>query len=66
VLEVQRLWNVKAEVVSIVIGALGAVTQELSEWLKKIPIKVQTKFLQKSVLLNTAGILRRTLSISEP
>jgi len=45
VLEVQILWNVKAEVVPIVIGVLGAVTQELSEWLKKISIKVQTEFL---------------------
>jgi len=60
------LWNVKAEVVPIVIEALGTVIQELSEWLMKIPIKVQTDFLQKSVLLITAGILHRTLSISEP
>jgi len=66
VLEIQRLWNVKAEVIPIVIGALGAVTPELNDWLKKLPIKVRCDFLQKCVLLNTAGILRRTLNIFEP
>ena len=66
VLEIQRLWNVKAEVIPIVIGALGAVTPELNDWLKKLPIKVRCDFLQKCVVLNTAGILRRTLNIFEP
>ena len=66
VLEIQRLWNVKAEVVPVVIRALGAVTPEFSKWLKKLPIKLQPDFLQECVLLNTAGILCRTLNIFEP
>ena len=46
VLEIQRLWNVKAEVIPIVIGALGAVTPELNDWLKKLPIKVRCDFAE--------------------
>jgi len=49
VLEIQRLWNVKAEIIPIVIGALGAVSSDFCSWLKKLPI---TEFS----VLGTAGI----------
>ena len=42
VLEIRRLWNVKAEVIPTVIGALGAVTPELNDWL--LPLKCDVTF----------------------
>ena len=33
-LKVQRMWHVKAEIIPIVIGALGAVSPKFSDWLK--------------------------------
>jgi len=62
-LEIQRLWNVKAEIVPIVIGALGALSPKFKDWLQKLNIKLYPSVLQKSVLLETAGLLRRTLNI---
>jgi len=62
-LEIQRLWNVRAEVIPIVIGALGALSPKFEGWLQRLNIKLHPSILQKSVLLETAGLLRRTLNI---
>ncbi|XP_076740510.1 uncharacterized protein LOC143418686 [Maylandia zebra] len=35
--ELERMWRVKVTVVPVVIGALGAVTPKLGEWLQQIP-----------------------------
>ena len=35
--ELERTWKVKAKVVEVVIGALGAVAPKLEEWLQQIP-----------------------------
>ena len=35
--ELERKWAVKGSVVPVVIGALGAVTPKLREWLQQIP-----------------------------
>ena len=51
--EIKRLW--KLQIVLVVVGALGSVT--------KRPRELQTRFLQKSVLLGTARILRKVLDI---
>ena len=59
-LEIQRLWHVRAP---IVIGALGAVSPKFDDWLKSLHINLYPCTLQKSVLLETAGLLRRTLNI---
>ena len=61
--EVARLWNVEAKVVPIVVGALGAVTPNLSKHLDTIIIGVTTWIepLQKAALLGTARLLRRVL-----
>ena len=60
--EVKRLWDLrKVQVVPIVIGALGSVTNDLDVWLEKIGITIKTAFLQKTALLGTARILRKVL-----
>ena len=53
----------KATVVPVVIGALGAVTPKLEEWLQQIPGKTSDISVQKSAVLGTAKILRRTLKL---
>ena len=45
--EVARLWNVKAKVVPIVVGALGAVKPNLSKHPDAIGVPTRIKLLQK-------------------
>ena len=59
--EVAQLWNVKAKVVPIVVGALGAVTPNLSKHLDAIGVTTRIELLQKAALLGTARLLRRVL-----
>ena len=57
--------EVKAKVVPVVIGALGAVTPKLEEWLQQIPGTTSELSVQKSAVLKTAKILRRTLKLPD-
>ena len=57
--EIQKLWNC-VSVVLVVIGALGAVTENLMMWVAKIGTPGILNLLQKSCLLATGKILRRT------
>ena len=59
--EVARLWNVKAKVVPIVVGALGVITPNLSKHLDAIGVTTRIELLQKAALLGTAHLLRRVL-----
>uniref|UniRef100_A0A3B3HW39 Reverse transcriptase domain-containing protein n=1 Tax=Oryzias latipes TaxID=8090 RepID=A0A3B3HW39_ORYLA len=61
--ELEKAWKVKVTVVPVVIGALGAVTPKLEEWLQQIPGKISDISIQKSAVLGTAKILRRTLKL---
>ncbi|XP_078808275.1 uncharacterized protein LOC144994388 [Oryzias latipes] len=61
--ELEKAWKVKVTVVPVVIGALGAVTLKLEEWLQQIPGKTSDLSVQKSAVLRTAKILRRTLKL---
>ena len=57
------MWSVWAAVVSIVIGALGAVTPKLDWWLQQIPGTTSKISVQKNTLLETAKILLKTLRL---
>ena len=61
----QKLWNVKATVIPVVVDASGAVSEELENHLKTIGKPIAIGCLQKTALLGTAVILRRVLSFSE-
>ena len=63
-IELGKLWKLKAEVVPVVVGALGTIPQNLKFYLKKIDILIITLCLQKTVIPGTAFILRRVLGIS--
>ena len=60
-IEIQRLWNVKAEVISVVIGALGAVSTNLEGHLQRTPGVHDMRKLMKEAILGSAHILRRVL-----
>ena len=61
--ELEKTWKVKTTVVPVVIGALGAVTPKLEQWLKQIPGTTSDISVQKCAVLGTAKILRRTLKL---
>ena len=61
--ELERMWKVKAKVVPVVEGALGAVTPKLGEWLQQIPGTASELSVQEIAELGTAKILPRTLKL---
>ena len=62
-LEIARMWGAKTATVPAVIGALGLIKKGIGKHLDKIPGKIRVEELQKTVLLGTAHILRKTLSL---
>ena len=64
-LEIARMWEKEALIVPIIIGALGSIPNDLECNLNKLGISYNVGALQKSVLLGTANILRKVLSIKQ-
>ena len=63
-LEISRMWNVKASVVPIIVGALGA-KNKILDWLALLGVdEKRYGIIQQVALLGTANILRKVLSIS--
>ena len=62
IIEIQRMWNVKADVIPVIIGATGTISKSLRQYLSNIPGKHEIKELQKkTAILGTAHILRKVL-----
>jgi hypothetical protein len=59
--EIREIWAMKKEVIPIAVGALGAVSNKLDKWIDKLGIHIRIELLQKTALLGTARILRRSL-----
>ena len=59
----QKIWNVKAKIIPIVVGSLGAIPKQFRNRLKQIGITAGTAHLQKTFVLGTARILRKVLEI---
>ena len=53
----------KVIVVPVVIGALGSVSVNFKEYMKRFSVKVRLEVIQKTALLGTAKILRKVLSL---
>ena len=62
-IEIQRMWNMKTEVISIVIGALGTIKKGMENNIRNVSGAMNIKPFQKTCLLGTAKILRKVLSI---
>ncbi|XP_077138906.1 uncharacterized protein LOC143804564 [Ranitomeya variabilis] len=61
--ELNKMWKVKATVILAVLGALRTVTPKLEECLQQIPGATSELSVQKSAMLGTAKMLRRTLKL---
>ena len=62
--ELYRLWSLKTiDIVPIIVGALGAVSKKLGDYISKLGLSTQIALIQKTALLGTARILRRVLQM---
>ena len=64
-LEIARIWDKETIIVAIITGALGSIPNNLQCYWEKLGISYNVVTLQKSVLLGTATILRKALSIKQ-
>jgi hypothetical protein len=61
-IEIQRVWNVKAKVKPVIIGATGAISKLFRKYVSNISRNHEVKELQKRAILGTAHILRKVLT----
>ena len=61
--ELQKISNVKVMIIPLVLGSLGAIPKQFGNRLKQIGITVGAAQVQKTVLLETAILLRKVLEI---
>ena len=61
--ELQKIWNVKAKIIPLVVDSLCAIPKQFGNRLKQIGMKAGTAQVQKTVLLGTTRILRKILEI---
>ena len=59
--ELGRLWEVRPKVIPIIVGALGTISNRLISYLAEVGADMSFETIQKSALLGTAQILRKTL-----
>ena len=59
------MWGVKAQVIPVIVGGLGAVTRNLGDNLAKIPGAPDAYMCQKICLLGSKKILRDVLRRSK-
>ena len=59
--EIERMWNVKTNVITVIIGATGTISKSFIKYLSNIPGNLEVKELQKTAILGTAHTLRKVL-----
>ena len=60
--EIRKMEKVKTEVIPLVIGALGAVTDNLSRYLTSLDVPYIQTCMQKSAVIGTSIILKKVLN----
>jgi hypothetical protein len=58
-IEIQRMWNVKTKVITVIIDATGTISKSFRKYVSNIPGHYEVKELQKTAILGTAHILRK-------
>jgi hypothetical protein len=61
-IEIQRMWNVKARVIPVIIGATGVISKSFRKYVSSIPGNHEVREVQKTPILGTAHILRKVLT----
>jgi len=62
-IEIQRMWNVKAEVKPVIIGVTGTISRSLRQYLSNIPGKHEIKELQKTAVLDTCTLTAESVNV---
>jgi len=55
------MWNAKAKVIPVIIGATETISKSFRKYLSNIPVNHDVRELQKTATLGTAHILRKVL-----
>jgi hypothetical protein len=55
------MWNVKTNVIPVIIGATGTISKSFRKYLSNVPGNHEVKELQKTAILRTAHILYKVL-----
>ena len=61
--EIQRMWQMKTEVILVVVGALGAIKKGMVENIKRVSERANVIETQKISMLGSARILRKVLNV---
>jgi len=56
-IEIQRMWNVKTKVITVIIGATGTISKSFRKYVNNIPRKHGVKELEKTAILGTDNII---------
>jgi hypothetical protein len=59
------MWNVKAWMIPVIIGATGTISRSFRKYVSDIPGNREVKELQKTTILGIAHILRKVLNVKE-
>ena len=59
-IEIQRMWNVKTKMISVIIGATGTISKSFRKYVSNISGKHEFT-VQKTAILGTAHTLRKVL-----
>jgi hypothetical protein len=62
IIEIQRMWNMKSNVIPVIIGETGTISKSLRQYLSNVPGKHEIKELQTTAILVTAHMLRKVLT----
>jgi len=60
-IEIQRMWNLKCTIISVIIGTTRIVTRSLRKNLETVPGRHSIDSLQKTAILGTSHITRKVL-----
>ena len=65
-IEITRMWQMKSEIIPVVVGALGGrvIKKSSEELVREIPGNVNLWEIQKTTLVGAAHILRKVLSVN--
>jgi hypothetical protein len=56
------MWNVKARVIPVIIGATGTISKSFRKYVSSIPGNHKVTELQKTAILGTAHVFRKVLT----
>ena len=56
------MWNVKARVIPVIIGATSTISKSFRKYVRDIPGNHDVRELQKTVILGTAHVIQKVLT----